>query len=363
MEVLNMIKAETRIIRSGYDGKSCIVHARCCKADGFMVATAQNLDVRGMDSFSGIMVSTSTDEGKTWTQFRNSPALGEIIDGEYRTVASDMTPMYHKKTGKVILIGHTVEYKIGELHPTGRSRYTSYSVFDSEKMDFTSLHFLDMPEGYECCGNGSGQSLELDNGDILVPVYFRKPGGRNSAMVLRCSFDGEKLELLEMGNPLAAPVARGLGEPSLVYHRGEYYMTLRNDELGFVAKSSDGLIYDECHAWRWDDESLVDTYNTQQHFMKVGDELYLVYTRRGANNDHVFRHRAPLFAARVEDMKLVRASEIAIIPERGARLGNFGVTQLYDGRAAVMAAEWMQPVGCEKYGCDNSIFFSVISEI
>ena len=93
----------------------------------------------------------------------------------------------------------------------------------------------------------------------------------------------------------------------------------------------------------------------------MGGELYLVYTRRGADNDHVFRHRAPLFAAKVDGMRLVKNSEIAIVPEKGARLGNFGVTSYKEGGAAVMAAEWMQPLGCEKYGSDNHIYFSKIS--
>jgi len=111
----------------------------------------------------------------------------------------------------------------------------------------------------------------------------------------------------------------------------------------------------------WQDGSLLQNYNTQQHWMTLGDRLYLVYTRRGAGNDHVFRHRAPLFAAQVENMRLLKKTEVALVPERGARLGNFGVTQLSDIRAAVMAAEWMQPRGCEAYGSDNTIFLSQVS--
>jgi hypothetical protein len=61
-------------------------------------------------------------------------------------------------------------------------------------------------------------------------------------------------------------------------------------------------------------------------------------------------------------MHLVKSTEIAITPQRGARMGNFGAISLEDGRAMVMAAEWMQPIGCEKYGSDNSIFVSVIEE-
>ena len=97
--------------------------------------------------------------------------------------------------------------------------------------------------------------------------------------------------------------------------------------------------------------------------MTVSDELYLVYTRRAENNGRVFRHRAPLFAARVNDkMQLVRSSEIVLTPERGARLGNFCAYSMSDGRGAVMAAEWMQPVECAKYGSDNSVFLTFVKE-
>ena len=140
-------------------------------------------------------------------------------------------------------------------------------------------------------------------------------------------------------------------------------MTIRNDECGFVAKSQDGLNFIDLQLWKWEDGSILQNYNTQQHWMTVGEDLYLVYTRRAENNDHVFRHRAPLFAAKVENMKLVKSSEVIVVPEQGARLGNFGVTQLDDGTAIVMAAEWMQPAGCEKYGSNNNVFVSKLRRL
>jgi len=59
---------------------------------------------------------------------------------------------------------------------------------------------------------------------------------------------------------------------------------------------------------------------------------------------------------------LLRETEQIITPERGARMGNFGACQLPDGSAAVMAAEWMQPIGCEKYGSANAIWVTVVRE-
>ena len=357
------MKCETHAIRNGYDRKKCLVHARCCYTPDIMLATAQYLNVDGCDLFSGLLLSTSRDDGKTWSEFEFQKGLSPIEQGDITTVGCDATPMYHKKTDKILLLGHTAEYKKGQLHPTGKRRNTFYSVYDKEKNGFSKMKFIQMPEGYERCGNGSGQSVEMENGEILIPVYYKKDDEQNMyVMVLRCSFDGKDIKILEMGKPLTIHIARGLGEPSLIYHQGTYYMTLRNDECGLVARSEDGLNYTDLQLWKWDDGSILQNYNTQQHWMKVEDELYLVYTRRGADNDHVFRHRAPLFASRVENMRLVRDSEFVVVKERGARLGNFGVTHLKDGKAMVMAAEWMQPEGCEAYGSDNSIFVSVIEK-
>ena len=358
------MKCTTHAIRSGLDGKRCLVHARCCciaENPEQMIATAQYLDIEGCDLFSGLLLSRSEDGGVTWTEFVPQKALAPIEDGGRITVGCDATPMYHRKTGKVLLLGHTAEYRTGAMSPTGERRNTFYSVYDDRTGTFGEMKFLQMPEGYERCGNGSGQSVELENGDLLIPVYYRT--GDDPFMyssVLRCSFEGEDMKLLEMGNSLTMQIGRGLYEPSLVFHNGIYYMTLRNDECGCAAKSTDGLHYTDLHHWRWNDGSLLDNYNTQQHWMTLNGELYLVYTRRGADNDHVFRHRAPLFAAKVENMMLRRDTETVLVGQRGARLGNFGAAPYRDGKAVVMAAEWMQPKGCEAYGSDNTIFLSVV---
>ena len=353
-------------MRSGYDGKKCFVHARFCEAPGFLIATAQYLDVSGCDLFGGIYSSKSYDGGKSWTEFAPEENLATFEKNGYTIAGCDGTPMYHKRSGKVIVIGHTAQYEKDGKIPTDRERSTWYSVYDEEKGAFGEMKFIKMPKGYENCGNGCGQSLELSNGELLIPVYYSKKGESpmyavSSAAVMRCSFDGSDIELLEIGSELIFDIPRGLDEPSIFFHGGVYYLTIRNDECALWAKSNDGLHYDHLHLWCWDDGSILQSYNTQQHFMTVDGDLYLVYTRRGANNDHVFRHRAPLFAARVnEKTQLVRESEIAVVPERGARLGNFCALTMNDGRGAVMAAEWMQPIGCEKYGSDNSVFVSFI---
>jgi hypothetical protein len=92
---------------------------------------------------------------------------------------------------------------------------------------------------------------------------------------------------------------------------------------------------------------VVPTYNTQQHWVTHSDGLFLVYTRQADNNGHIFRHRAPLFIAEVdpERLCLIRASERILVPERGARLCNFGVVDVNERETWVTVAEWMQNGG------------------
>jgi hypothetical protein len=90
-----------------------------------------------------------------------------------------------------------------------------------------------------------------------------------------------------------------------------------------------------------------------------------VYNRKGANNDHVFRHRAPLFMAEVDKgtLQVKRETERLLVPERGARLGNFGVVEVNEHETWVTVAEWMQTLSPQlivpmdnPYGADNSVF-------
>jgi hypothetical protein len=133
---------------------------------------------------------------------------------------------------------------------------------------------------------------------------------------------------------------------------------MRNDDHGYVSVSADGQDFVEPRRWTFDDGSDLGNYNTQQHWVTHSDGLFLVYTRRGADNDHVFRNRAPLFLARVDPEKLhvIRATERILVPERGARLGNFGVVDVSPHETWVTVTEWMQPKGVEKHGSDNSVF-------
>ena len=373
-----------QMISTNFQGERCFVHARgTMTPEGKFIITTQPLRLTGSDIFYGMHTITSLDRGKTWSDIVPSKTLTRMPypkNPAQEFCVSDLTPMYHKKTGKVLATGHTVIYENDEFPPPPREGDTGWTVYDEETGDWNGLHILEKPRGdqYFKCGSGCSQCLELPDGDILLPVYCeskeqaRDPGTSCSGVaVFRCGFDGKDLCFRDVGNIMTVDVPRGLCEPSVIAHKGKFFLCLRNDVTGYVTSGEDGLHYDTPRELCFDDGSNLGNYNTQQHWITGGGKLWLVYTRRGANNDHVFRHRAPLFIAEFdpERMCVIRDTERIVVPERGARLGNFGCFSVSDTESWVVASEWMQTTApdhgnwrrCMSYGSDNSIFVTKIT--
>ena len=378
--------------RNGFDGTSCWVHARAGTIPAgepgnpgrspLVVMTMQKLLLSGSDVFYALNGLRSGDGGASWTEPVEQKAFvrqivstdraaplptgGDIAPDLLRagdeTTVCDFTPKWHAGSRTLLGTGQTVWYRENKVMPV-RPRGVAYAAYDAAKHEWRPWKLLDLPKEprFQNAGAGSGQRCDLENGDILIGVYHTTPGGRPySTTVFRCRFDGETLQTVEQGNSLSIDVKRGLYEPSLIRCGGKFYLTLRNDDRGHVAVSDDGLNYSAARPWTFDDGEELGNYNTQQHWVTHGEELYLVYSRRGAKNDHVFRHRAPLFIGRVdrESLRIVRASEQVLIPERGAGLGNFGVCEVSENESWVVASEWMQPKGSEKYGSDNTVWIA-----
>jgi len=355
-----------------YDGDRCWCHPRAGIVPGAgkdgaprVVTTMNTLDTSGSDVFKAMYGFETDDLGRSWTQPRELPHMAvryETIDGVERPVAvSDFWPTWHKQSGHLLGTGHTVVYTPDWHVRKPRPRHTSYSVYDPDQRQWRPWQKLSMPEGDKFHDSGAGctQRVDLANGEILLPFYFRPPGKNSHVSVARCSFDGSTLRFVENGTELHIDdKTRGLHEPSLARFGGEYFLTLRNDKRGYVTRGRDGLNFEAFQPWRFDDDSELGNYNTQQHWVTHRDALYLVYNRRGANNDHVFRHRAPLFIAEVDTKRLrvIRDTERILVPERGARLGNFGVTHVSRDETWVTVAEWMQPEGVDKHGSDGSVW-------
>ena len=358
-------------ITKGYDGKMCWVHPRAGAIPGSppqVVLTMQKLLLTGSDVFYALNHVSTSDFGKTWTKpVEHADTLGRREEPDGVIVAAcDFTPKWHAKSGKLLGIGHTVRYSDNKvIHE--RPRETCFAVFDPKASTWSPWTPMPMPDGVKFYNAGAGcvQRVDLENGDILLPIYFKAKSDKYYRVtVLRCSFDGRTLRYIEQGNDLSLESGRGVYEPSLIRCAGKFYLTLRNDTAGYVCVSDDGLHFSEPKRWCWNDGSDLGNYNTQQHWVVHRDDLYLVYTRKGANNDHVFRHRAPLFMAEVDKAALMvkRETERVIVPQRGARLGNFGVCEVSENEIWVTVAEWMQKNGPDivikpdnALGADNSV--------
>jgi len=373
----------------GFDGEQCWVHARAgaipagAAGNGgehpLVVMTMQKLLLSGSDVFYALNETRTADLGQSWTDpIRHASFARQTVGGAGdplptgaaiaprllqagdETTVCDFAPMWHQASQTLLGLGQTVWYRNNRVMHE-RPRGIAYAVYDLSAKAWSPWQTVELPDKpkFHNAGSGSVQRVDLPGGDILIPFYFKRPSARQySVAVARCKFDGREITYQEHGSELTIPVKRGLYEPSLTRFGGRFYLTLRNDDHGYVTTSRDGLTYEEPRRWTFDDGSDLGNYNTQQHWVTHSGGLYLVYTRRGAGNDHVFRRRAPLFIARVdpEALHVIRSTEQVLVPERGARLGNFGVVDVSPHETWITVTEWMQPRGIERHGSDNSVY-------
>lgn len=351
---------------SGFDGKECKVYPRLIKAENNIFISYSMLLLSGIDVFNDIYFVKSTDGGVSF----GAPELLQRLETRENGIRKIFSPndeYYSDRHKKWFSFGCNLFYEddtkpvlVGGVSVSS----ASYILRDPETGHYVGdLRPLPLP--FECISAvPHGQVFEYENGDLQLSFYLRPKGViKPLAMTVRYRYENDALSIVEAGKVVDYPLAaRGLSEPSVAKLGEKYYMTLRTDEQGLLATSDDGFAFAEPTPWKWDDGSVLQNYNTMQRWIRHKDRLFLAYTRRGANNDHVFRHRAPIFMAAFdpENQCLVKSSEVILVPELGARLGNFTVAEISDKEFWLLTAEWMQPAGCEKYGSDNSIWIAKV---
>lgn len=333
------------------------------------VLTMTKARLWGSDIFTAIQEMRSEDMGRTWSEPIIHKTLGRRVfpDG-VEACPCDMTPAWHVATDKLLMTGHTANYfpgEKGDLVMNGSHTIDlSYSVYDAENRTWSEWETLLLPdrERFFFVSAGCTERVDLSNGEILLPVYYldRQGVGDNYenanffVTVIRCGFDGKKLYYIEHGNEMIVPEGRGFAEPSLTYFNDRFFLTLRNDFRGYITVSRDGLHFEKPVPWTFDDGEELGSYNTQQHWVTHSDGLFLTYTRRGANNDEVFRHRAPLFMAEVDSERLcvLRDTEYELVPNYGAQLGNFGTVNVSSQESWVVTSECMQGDANDPYNLE-----------
>lgn len=353
-------------ILPGFDGKQCKVYPSLVKTEKNFFITYQMLDLSGSDVFHDQYVLKSNDGGITFQQCEKLQKFETNKNG-IRTIFSLTTDYYSQYHKKWFHFGRTTNYENDE-HPIlinglapGEAQYIFRDVETGQYIG--SPTSLPLPFDY-INATPHSQVIEFENGDFLLTFYIAtEDENKAKSLSVRYRYEDDKLSIVKAGTPLSyQQAARGLDEPSMAELDNKYYVTLRTDEQGLLAVSDNGFDFAEPMPWKWDDGSILENYNTMQRWIRYKDALYLAYTRKGANNDHVFRHRAPIFMARFDEKNLclVKETEVILVPELGARLGNFTVTDISDNEFWLLTAEWMQPIGCEKYGSDNSIWIAKI---
>lgn len=343
-------RVQLDVVSEGYDGKTCWFHPRAGAIPGptpKIVLTMQKLNLKRSDVFYPIASCESSNLHNVWSPIvEHTQILGRHpLENSFEEGVCDFTPKWHAKSGKLLATGHTVVYS-NDVLVAVRPRFGVWSVYKPETRTWTSWAKLAMPDEprFKNGGAGSTQRVDLKNGDILLPYYSKEITNKAYfCTVVRCRFDGKTLRYIEHGSEHTVNIDRGFVEPSLAKFKDRFYLTLRNDQAAYVATSRDGLHFDEPRKWTFDDGTDLGSYNTQAHWVTHSDGLFLVYTRRGANNDNVVRHRAPLFMAQVnpKNLVVVRATERELVPNRGAQLGNFAVVDVNEHETWVTTSEGM----------------------
>jgi len=332
----------------------CWFHPRVAAMPGYgqegkpaVLVTLQK-HLAASDHFSGLFVMRTNDLGRTWSKPTDIPELAwREAAGDITVAVIDVTPGWHPQTEKLIAVGAKTLYsKTGAiLRNTIRSYETSYAVYDPKTDRWTKWQELSMPETetkFFGVGCGCSQWLTQPDGKLILPVqYYSKPGGRWRATMVECEFDGTNIKFLQHGDELEVEGGYGFAEPSLIQLHKKYYLTLRHEHRAYVARGDDGLHFEPYKPWTFDDDQELGNYNTQTHWLAHQDGLFLVYTRRGANNDHVTWNRAPLFMAQVDTatLRVLRETEKILLPDRGVMYGNFGVNPITPDESWVTDAE------------------------
>jgi hypothetical protein len=369
MESITMsLTIKTKVLNHDLAGNNYFQPRPTILPDNTLVMTLQTIG--GSDYFGPVQITSSKDNGNSWEKPQYISTLGwKPVENELTEGVCDVVPDYNPTKGKLLAIGHSVYYKDDHLFDTCGDfkqekgglkiqRHSTYSVCNKNGK-WSGRKRIYWEEFKDCSVTmcGCAQKIILPDGKIIIPLVIGYWGRRDRMVCsLLCDFDGEEIKVLNRGNILELPVNRGLLEPSIVLYEGKFFLTLRaEDGHGYISTSDDGLNWEPIRQWSWEDGSKLTMSTTQQHWLKLGGKLYLIYTRKNDENDKVFRWRAPLFIAEFDTEKLCLKKDTEQIvfpmhphpenPESIGMMGNFHPLALSETEAIVTVGEMRPKMG------------------
>lgn len=308
-----------------------------------LLMTLSKLSTTGTDVYRGIGFTISKDLGQTWEPLAELPYVAKPLRDDVQGMFGAVLPVWHAKTGKVLLLGNCVgytNYGTPKVKLTGL-RFPAYAVYDPAKREWSADYTVLMDQ--QDANTTSGFPWIKEDGTLLWPC--------NGGQVLKAAFDGAKLTILERSPRIEGlgKQPKNTGEYHLTKVGGRYFLALRCPDQNRVAMSEDGLHFEPAVALRWDDDTVVPSIATQMRWVRQGGRLYLVYTRVDHSSKGIFRNRAPLWMAELDTatLQLKKSTEVIAVPISPGRddLGNFGTTFVNDGLSLVTTSEFGRTKG------------------
>ncbi len=358
---------QTEIILNGRRNNQCWFSPLMCvvpnketkSSDVFLHITQQVANDLGP-----MHILRTSNHGKSWSLPAESLGLEKIAYDDDSFESPTLAPFYHRRTDTLLGYGNTVFSRDKNLDAGIKGEALAYdrlaerknifAVFDEDKGDWRNWREMLVAKNVTESGiidilvQPCNQCVELADGTILLPAVVKhKEIKFNRATSLICKFDGKDFVISGIGGLIGIDKQGGLHEPSIIEFNRCFFMTIRSDCEDFrmyCSSSKDGINWDVIDVWRWDDGTEIETENTQQHWLKWNDELYLIYTRVNEMSNGVFRSRAPLFIAKVDtdNLSLIKKTEKVVFPAKDARMGNFSVANVSDNEAWIMTGEWIE---------------------
>ncbi|MEI9806614.1 MAG: sialidase family protein [Bacteroidota bacterium] len=184
----------------------------------------------------------------------------------------------------------------------------------------------------------------FSDSNTLIQAFTTKEGIRNSVQSIIIKKEGNLFKPVHISNAWSVEKGRGLYEPHMAEYKGKYYMSVRaEDGHGYLLVSDDkGYTWSKPVPWKWDDGTDIPMNQTMTKLLSHSNGLVLVYTRITPDNGKTFRNRAPLFCADIDvnTLQLKKATEIAVVPDKGFCVGTFWVWPINQEESYIATAEW-----------------------